>query len=168
MRVVRFIALLGTSLGAAGCATLYVWTFSGSWDTDQADRASGVLSVALFVFLLPAIFRSKRLRLWKMSTSLPQPSPLMAVVPHILLYVVINVLVGMVVIKCGGIHARNGRYFQNPWWGHIRDTEWEIPFATYKRLYGFDIRTRTAFLFLFYFASFAIFSLPESDPSDED
>ena len=167
MRIPRLIALLFALLGAVACAALHLWTFTRSWNVDRADAAVAILGVAVFAVMIPAAIRSKRLGLGPLSTSDPQPSRLMAVAPYVFLYAIVWFFVPMVVLEAGGVHARKGRYFQNPSWGRIRDTEWEIPFATYKRLHGFEVSSWAAFLFLFYYLSLATFALDDPDESDE-
>ena len=172
MHIPRLIALLFALLGCLACAALHLWAFTKSWNVDRADGAVGILGVAMFLVMIPAAVRSNRLGLGVMSTSVPQPSRLMAMAPYVFLYGIVWFLVPLVVLKGGGVHARHGHYFQNPATGRIRDTEWEIPFATYKRLHGFEIASWAAFLFCFYYMSFAVFALnddesTESDESDE-
>ncbi|HTL29258.1 MAG TPA: hypothetical protein VL282_08555 [Tepidisphaeraceae bacterium] len=133
---------------------------------DQADIAVSVLGVAWFAFMIPTANRGNRLQLGSLSTSGPQPSLLMALVPNVLLYAVISFALWIVVVKGGGVHARGGHYFQNPWAGRARDTEWEIPFVEYKRLHGFGVRALTAFISLFYLLSLAVFALKETDSGD--
>jgi hypothetical protein len=168
MRIFRFIALLGTFLGAWGSATVHFWTFTAGWDVDRAGIALSVLGIALFAFFFPAARRSNRLGIRPPSTSRPQPSLLLALAPHVGLYAVLSMGVYGVMFKLGRVDERNGHYIQRiPNWGQrLRtgrtvDTECEISFATYKKLKGYQIRADSAFMFLFYFLLFAVFALPE-------
>jgi hypothetical protein len=168
MRIGRFIALLGTFLGALACATVHVWTFTAGWDVERAQIAMSVISVAWFAFIIPVASRDRRLGIEPPSTSRPQPSLLMALVPHVLLYAVLTFAVYFAMVGSGGVAARNGHYFQNtPNWGaRLRkgraiNTEWEIPLAKYKRIRGFELRGWSAFIFWFHFFSFAVFALPD-------
>jgi hypothetical protein len=167
MRIGRSIALLGTFAGGLACAPVHFWTFTAGWDLDRAHTALAVLSLALFPLFIPAVARSKRLKLGPMSTSGPHASALMALAPHVFLYALLSAAAYMLIIGAGGIESRNGRYYQNsPNWGRRimgnthQDKEWEITGKEYMRIRGFEMRFWSSWVFAFYFCSFAVLALP--------
>jgi hypothetical protein len=144
MRLLQLIAFFGL----VACLTVHVWTFTAGWTVDQAYTAVSILGVAMFPLFIPASSIGRKQQIGPLSTSKPAPSLVLALVPHLLLYAMLQGLVWMVALKLGKVGTRGGRYFQYPWLG--RNNEWEIDFATYKRGMGFSIRCFTAFLTVFY------------------